>query len=318
MGIRQLFAALAAVALSLAAPAADIPLDTPLVVDGPIKVDAGDLEGFMLRVPEQHRAPVRADPERVATMVDNIFIARTLAAKARAAGLDKDPAVQRRMVQVQEALLADLYMQHLEKTAPVVDLEPRARELYLADPKKYTRPERVHVQHILVDLNGRTREMARERAMKFYEDIRSGKEDFLAIAARYSDASDKERNGGDPGYGPPNAFVEPVAKRIAQMTKKGEVSEPIESHAGFHIVRFMDRRQPELVKFEEVKKGLVAAEKELIAKKRHEDLIREIRSSKTVTVYRDNVDKLVTPLPDMAKAAAAEAAASEAKDKPAR
>jgi hypothetical protein len=44
-----------------------------------------------------------------------------------------------------------------------------------------------------------------------------------------------------------------------------------------------------------VKRGLIAAEKERMSKARHEELLREIRSSRTVTVYRENVDALVTP-----------------------
>lgn len=308
--MRNRFLLAAALAACSLAPsiAGTLPPETPLVVDGSVKIDAADLEGYMIRVPEQHRAEVRASFDRIAAMVDNMFVARTLAAKARAAGLDKDVEVQRRLVQVQEAVLADLYLNHLDKSAPKPNLEARARELYLADQAKYVIPEQVHIEHILVGLQGRTREMAEERAKKIAEEAKAGKEPFLALAARMSDDPEKKKNGGDLGYNAPNSFVPSINQRLATM-KKGEISEPLESHFGFHIVRLIDRKAPEQRKFEEVRKSIVAAELERLSKKRHEDALQEIRGSRSVVVHRDSIQALVTPLGDiLPKAAAADAA----------
>lgn len=306
-------AAIASAAFAASAFAAALPPETPVIVDGPITVDAADIEGYMLRMPENRRAEVRTSRDRIATIADNIFVARALAAKARALGLDKEPTVQRRLQQVQDGLLADLYVQHVEKTTPAVNLETRARELYTADPARFTQPEEVYVQHILIGLNGRTREMAQERAQKVYEEVKAGKEDFLALAARLSEDPDKKRNGGDLGYKSPNGFVEPLIKRIAAMKTKGEVSEPVESHQGFHIVRFVDRKPAQTRKFDEVKKGIIGQEKERLAKQRTEDLVTQIRSSSTVTVHLDKLDALVTSADEvLSKAAAAEAARAAA------
>ena len=305
--LKSLAATLATAALS--SQAASLPLETPVIVDGNITVDAGDIEGYLLRVPVDRRAELRASKDRIAAIADNVFVTRSLAQKARALGLDKDPTVQRRMAQVQDGLLSDVYAQHLEKTAPQINLEPRARELYLAEPARFRLPEQVHVEHILIGLNGRTREMAEERARKVYEEVKSGKEDFLALAARLSDDPDKKRNGGDLGYSAPNAFVAPVAKRIAAMTVKGELSEPIESHMGFHIVRFVDRQKERQLSFDEVKRELIAQEKERLQKKRTEEIVTQVRSSSTVTVHLDKLEALTTPADEILKKAnAAEAA----------
>jgi peptidyl-prolyl cis-trans isomerase C len=301
--------ALALIALPLAA-STPVSLEAPLIVDGDIRVDAGDVEGFVLRFPAERRAEARGSGERIATYADSIFLARTFAARARQAGLDKDPIVQRRLVQAQDALLADLYLQNAEKGATVPNLEARARELYLAEPARFTSPEQVHVQHILVGPQWRTREMAQERAQKIHEDLKSGKEDFLSLAARYSDDPDKKRNGGDLGYNSPTSFVGPVRQAIDAMTKKGEISAPIESSQGFHIVRFVDRKKPELAKFEDVKRAIIATERERLVKKIREDSMASVRDSKTVVVHRDNLQALVVPLDEVLKRAAAVEAAS--------
>jgi parvulin-like peptidyl-prolyl isomerase len=299
--------AFALLALPLAA-AAPLPLDAPLIADGDIRVDAGDVEGFMLRIPVERRAEARSSSERIANYADALFVARSFAARARQAGLDKDPIAQRRLVQAQDSVLADLYLQHAEKSAAVPNLETRARELYAAEQDKFTSPEQVHIQHILIGPQWRTREMAQERAQKVYEEAKAG-EDFLSLAARYSDDPDKKRNGGDLGYNSPTSFTGPVRQAIDAMSKKGELSPPIESAQGFHIVRFIDRKKPELAKFEDVKRNIIGAERERLIKKSREDALASVRDSKTVIVHRDNLKGMVTTVDDVLKRASAADAA---------
>lgn len=283
-------AALAAAGVS-AAPS-KLPPGTPLVVDGKVVIDAADFEGNMLRIPEKHRVELRTSYDRVITIIDNMFIARSLATRAREAGLDKDPEVQRRLQQVQDGVLADLYVQKAERELAVGNLEQRARELYKAEQAKFMTPEEVYVQHIIVSLTGRTREAALERARQVVAEAKGGA-DFKALATRYSDDPDKSRHAGDLGYNSPTSFVEPVRKAIAAMKKKGEVAGPVESDQGFHVLRFVDRKEPQPIRFEEVARRIMDAEEERLRKQRTEALVREIRSSPTVVVHRDNVEKLV-------------------------
>lgn len=298
-----LAASAACAAIAFASQGATLPPDTPLITDGSIVVDAGDFEGNLLRIPENRRSEVRMGYDRVAAIVDNIFITRSLAQRARALGLDKDPIVQRRLQQVQDGVLADLYVQRAEKEALDVDLEQRVRELYKADQSKFVTPEQVYVQHILVNLNGRTREAALERARKVAEEARGG-EDFLALAAKYSDDPDRKRNGGDLGYSAPSSFVPSVAKAVAGMSKKGEVSDPIESDFGFHIMKFVERKKPEPIKFESVRRKMIESEKERLQKARTEALVRDVRSAPAVVIHRDNVEGLVLAVdPELLKRA---------------
>ncbi len=301
MRIKLSLAGCCLLALVLPATAAEpVPPDTPLIVDGAIKVDAADFEGNILRIPENKRGEFRTSYDRVAAVVDNIFVARALAARARAAGLDNDPQVQRRLVQLQDAFLADLYVKEMEREAPVIDLEQRARELFKADQAKYVKPEHVYIQQILITLKGRTREAALELARKVREEAKAGKEDFLALAARYSEDPDLRRNGGDLGYMGKSSFPAPLTQVIATLKEKGEVPEPVESERGFHVVRFIDRKKEAPMKYEDVKRKLIETEKDQINKRRLEDLIASIKKSPTVVVHPENVEKMVIPV-DMSK-----------------
>ena len=293
------FVAAAALAASLCAVAALTP-DAVLVEDKGVKVTALDFEGYLLRLPEHVRGEARAAYDRVATMVDAIYVGRATAKLARDIGLDKDPAVQARLLQVQEGVLTELYLQHYDKQFKMPDLEQRARELYKANPKAYAGAEMVHIQHILVGLVGRTKDMAHERAKQLRAEVAASKDAFTVLAKKHSDDPDMRRNSGDLGFNAPTAFEPQINAAIAKM-KPGELSEPIETRHGYHLVKFVERRAAKPLEFETVRADLIRQERDRILKERRDALLQEIRDSKTVIIHKANVEALVTPV-DMSKA----------------
>ena len=287
-----------------------LPMDAPLVTDGPIVVDKADFEGSMLRIPEVYRAEVRMSPDRVSTLIDSVFVTRILANRAREAGLDKDPAVQKRLQQVQEGFLADLYRAKVEKDIQYGNLERRARELYEADRASYVAPEQVYIQQILVSEKGRTPEMARARAEEAYKAAKSGKEEFLSYALTYSD-EEPPRGGtrGDIGWGNPKQFVPSVGEAVEKL-KKGEITPPVESPYGFHVIKLVDRKPAHQLTFDEVKDKIIATEKGKIMKAKFDAILQQVRSSPTATVHKENVDALVIPV-DLEKVKRAQEAAAK-------
>ena len=295
MKIRPLFLH----ALMLCAPVrADAPKvvnDAPIIEDGRVKVDEGDVLAFLARIPESQRATFRTSYDRIASVADNLFIARTLAERARAQGLQNDPIVERRVRQAEDAVLADVYVEKSRAALRDKDLAARARELYTASPDDYRIPEQVKVERIVVNMSGRTRDQARQRAEDLYRRITSGKEDFLQLAATYSDDPLKTRNGGAYQYAPLSSFNE-LTRQILSKLSKGEVTRPFEDASGFEIYRLVDRKAAYLPKFEEVREAIEEAERAKLEKKSDEELVAQIRSSKTVVTNRDNAEALVIPI----------------------
>jgi parvulin-like peptidyl-prolyl isomerase len=198
-----------------------------------------------------------------------------------------------------ELALSDLYRAKLARDAATVNLEPRARELYRADPSKFATEEQVHLQHILVNLQGRTREQALARARDIAKKAEAAPDDFLALAQQYSDDPEKRGNRGDIGLSSP------------KYLKPGQISEPIETEHGFHIVKFIERQPARQLSYEQVRDNLIRSERARLEKQRLDQLVMQIRSSPTVTVHTDNVEKFVTPLPDEMKGGAPAKAAAK-------
>ncbi|MGE0357063.1 MAG: peptidylprolyl isomerase [Burkholderiales bacterium] len=247
-------------AAALAAAAFPAAAETPLVSSGDIVITDADFHAFMERVPPELRDVAKADGERNNKVVDLLFSNRILAREARKAGLDQDPVMARRMAQHMESFLALQYANHLERTAPVPKIgEARARELYLSRPARYTEPDRVELQHILVGLTGRTREMALARAKEIRARAVAG-EDFLALAKETTDDPGFKRDGGRLGAVTGKEIDHRIAAVAFRMKADGEVSEPIETNSGFHIVKRVGFQPSYKRKFEEVKAAIIEEE----------------------------------------------------------
>lgn len=82
------------------------------------------------------------------------------------------------------------------------------------------------------------------KAQQISERAKAG-ENFASLAAAVSQAADKGANGGEMGLRPadryPTLFVEST-----QNLGKGEVTGPVKSGAGFHILKVLDKKQSEL------------------------------------------------------------------------
>ena len=99
---------------------------------------------------------------------------------------------------------------------------------------------------VAVPENASDKELAdlQAKALQISKRAKAG-ENFASLAATFSQAADKGANGGEMGLRSadryPSLFVEGT-----QKLSKGDVSEPLRSGAGFHILKVLDKKQSEL------------------------------------------------------------------------
>ncbi len=141
----------------------------------------------------------------------------------------------------QQMVMARLREREVENKVQVSDTEV---DLFLEQTKN--RPDEnkeYNIAHLLVRVpEGASPErirQARERAEQAAAEVKGGAP-FARVAAAYSDAPDALQ-GGALGWRNHQRLPELFSDALAKM-KPGEISDPLRSPAGFHIVQLVDRR----------------------------------------------------------------------------
>ncbi|AMO23182.1 peptidylprolyl isomerase [Ramlibacter solisilvae] len=119
-----------------------------------------------------------------------------------------------------------------------------------------------HARHILLRPGPQLSEnQAVQRIAEFKRRIQSGNADFAQVAREFSqDAS--ARNGGDLGWANPGLYV-PEFEEVMNALAPGQLSDPLISRYGVHLIQLLERRQATLSAKEqrEVARSLVREKK---------------------------------------------------------
>lgn len=260
-----------------------------------IRITDTDFEASLVRIPQENRAEVLANRGRIKTLLDNLTITKTFAARARALGLDRDPAILKQLELAQENILSQAYTRHQALASSLPDFSSRAMELYKVDLEKYTVPERVHASHLLVTTANRKPEEALQRA-KELRDRALGGESFEALVEKDSDDPTAKDNRGNLGHFAKNQMVKPFSDAAFAMTTSGQISEPVRTSFGYHLIQYHGREPKVVRSFEAVKEEIVQGLREQYLEQQRKDMIAETLQDPTLKLYEDAVDRFHTDL----------------------
>lgn len=193
--------------------------------------------------PELHNMPASS---RRRVLVEYLIETRLFAAAADDAKLGSGADFEKRAAYWRDRALRDEFYEKNIKTA---FSEATARGIYDDKVKMIPPEDEVQARHILVD----TEEKAKEIADKLAKG-----EDFAKLAAENSKDPGSKDDGGKLGFFGKGQMVKEF-EDAAFALQKGEVSKPVKSQFGWHIIKVEDRRAKPLPTFEEVKDRLMGS-----------------------------------------------------------
>ena len=149
----------------------------------------------------------------------------------------------------------------------------RGAELTIAQTK---------VRHILVKPSEiLTDDQARDRVAEIKERVEGG-EDFAALAREFSEDIGSAAEGGDLGWTNPGQMV-PEFENMMASTPTGELSDPVRSQFGWHVLEVLDRRDKDMT--EEMRRAQI---QEFLHQRKYEEeldaWLRKIRDEAFVDI----------------------------------
>lgn len=164
-----------------------------------------------------------------------------------------------------------------------VTVSPREVENYMQQKEREGSDNQYRISQILVAVPGEASpdeiEAARERIVELREQVLNGEASFRDIAVRHSDGQ-RALEGGDLGWRNstqlPTIFVEPVMR-----LEVGEVSEPIRSGSGWHLVRLDEAKrsgQEPVVATETLARHILVKPNEVVSEADARQLLGQLRA----------------------------------------
>src|SRR5688572_2411682 len=152
--------------------------------------------------------------------------------------------------------------------------EEQLRAAYEQERERFETAEQRHARHILIEVEEGQEDAARSRAESILARVRGG-EDFAAVASEVTADAGTKAQGGDLGLITRGMLVGPFEDALFAM-QTGEVSEPVRSEFGFHIIRLDDIRAGEVQPFEAVREELASETKTREAESEFYDRANEL------------------------------------------
>jgi parvulin-like peptidyl-prolyl isomerase len=166
-----------------------------------------------------------------------------------------------------------------------------AKKYYDDNPKKFEQPEKVKARHILINTppkaDDKAVEEARKKAEKIAKEAQKEGTDFGKLAKEKSEGPSAKK-GGDLGYFSKNRMVPGFSEKAFAM-KDGEISGPVKTKFGFHIIKREGHKKAEKKSFEEAKGDIV---KQLERKKFRSALDKFLKDLKKDAKIEKNADNI--------------------------
>ncbi len=258
------------------------------------KVNGTEIHQSDLAVAEQEAG--KLPPMSAAAKKDYLvqFMADVIlgAQAAEAQKIDQTEAFKRKLAfDRQKLLMADL----MTNVANDAVTDAALHKTYDDAVKSMGQEEEVHARHILIRAkpgDKKASEAAKKKIEAIIAKLKNGA-DFAKLAKEDTEDPSGKANGGDLGYFTKKQMVPEFAK-VAFSLKKGEISGPVHTQFGWHVIKVEDKRLKPPPKFEAVKDQLVS----YVQRKAQAEMIQKLRAEAKIEKFYKTADE---KKPDAAK-----------------
>ena len=163
-----------------------------------------------------------------------------------------------------------------EEIAQSIEFSPLDVEQYYKENiERFRSNEERKSSHILISFDD---EVIEDAALEQSKDILlriKGGESFEELAQEFSDDSGSATNGGDLGWAEPGLFVSEF-DQVLYALEIGEISDPVKTQFGYHIIRLDDVKEGRKKEFAEIEEELTDEYSQLLAEDRLYDLAEQL------------------------------------------
>jgi peptidyl-prolyl cis-trans isomerase C len=234
-----------------------------------VPVTRAEFDLYVKNLLRNARQQTTLTPEQQGQVLDELIGLQLLSAQGDKDGLQDDPDVKAQLALLHMRVLADAESQKYIKANSPSEADLKAEYEQAISTMDHTE---YHARHILV--------ASKDQAEQVIKKLKAGAK-FEDLAKSQSTDTGSKNNGGDLGWFTPARMVPAFANAVKTL-KKGDISDPVQTQYGWHVIQLVDTRDAQPPAFEnpQVQERL----KEGLERKKLLDYVAELK--KTAKIER--------------------------------
>jgi peptidyl-prolyl cis-trans isomerase C len=183
-------------------------------------------------------------------ILDRLVATRLFALSGAKQGLDKTPEFESTLESFATQALASAAIE--KSTRDIVASEEESKKFYDENPDQFTTPESIHARHILVSDDV----TSSDRVKSIQAELKKGVS-FDVLAVQHSIDPSAVQGGGDLGFFSRGEMVPEFEKAAFALKEPGDISEPVKSAFGWHIIKLEEKQPSSVLGYDEIKPQIV-------------------------------------------------------------
>ncbi|MFJ4193457.1 peptidylprolyl isomerase [Pseudomonas sp. NPDC089534] len=223
------------------------------------QVSPQEVQALLASLPPASREQLQGNREALERWIRSRLAEKAVLEQADAQGWAQRPDVAR---QTRAATEQIVFRDYLRSVSEVPADYPSAAELqqaYEAGKVDWVTPALYRVSQIFLGVGDpQSLETVRKQALELSKKAQAAPAEFAALAGQYSQDRTTAERGGDSGLQPLQQLVPEVRGAVARL-RVGAVSEPVQSAAGFHVIKLTELQPARTATLDELRDQLTQA-----------------------------------------------------------
>lgn len=234
--------------------------DEPAVARlGNQQVASEELKAVLQSLPAESREQLRGNRAALESWIRSRLAEKAVLEQADAQGWRQRPEVEQQTRAATEQIVRRDYLRSVSQVPKDYPSAAELQQAYDAGKAQWMTPALYRVSQIFLGVNdAQNAEAVRKQAQEISRKAQSAPADFAALATQFSQDQARAGQGGDSGLQPLQQLVPEVRGVVARL-KVGAVSEPVQSAAGFHVIKLTELQPARQATLDELRDRLTQA-----------------------------------------------------------
>jgi len=223
------------------------------------QVTPQELQALLATLPPANAEQLRGNREALERWIRTRLAEKAVLEQADAQGWAQRPDVVRQTRAATEQIVFRDYLRSVSTVPADYPSTAELQQAYDAGKANWMTPPLYRVSQIFLAVpDAQSLDAVGKQAAELSKKAQNTPGDFAALATQYSQDRQTAERGGDTGLQPLQQLVPEVRGAVAKL-KVGAVSDPVQSAAGFHVIKLTEQQPARTATLDELRDQLTQA-----------------------------------------------------------